>query len=209
MLNLAGHGAVVRSIAVASGGGHPAVVLRDADPVTVLSIAERDLEKHGGWTIFFDHVNRKPSESGPLVLKPNGVVVRSMGRRCVIEFDGLQGQAFFGKLRFTLYAGCELIHVQAVVTTQKGARALLYHAGLTCDPSGKSTAWIGLDDQLHRAEAGGQSAAPERVRYRTIALETATGALAPGVATGLILRSLVFTRLGSGSTRTRKARSLS
>ncbi len=178
MLNVSGQGALVRSIAVGSGRAKPVVVLRDADPVTVLSIAERDLKKRRGWTIFFDHVNRKPSQSGPLVLKLKGVVVRSMGRRCVIDLDGLEGQAFSGKLRFTLYAGCDLIHVQAVVTTQKDARALLYHAGLTCDPAGKSTAWIGLDDQWHRAKAGGQPAAPEKVRYRTIELETPTGALA-------------------------------
>ena len=177
-LNLLGGRALVHSIAVASGQGKPIVILRDVNPVTALSIAERDLKKRNGWTIFFDHVDRKPSTSGLLALKLKGVAVHSTGRRCVIDLDGLEGQGFSGKLRFTLYAGCDLVHVQAVVTTQEKARALLYHAGLTCNPNSKTTSWIGLDDQLHRAEADGRPATPQKVRYRTIALETPAGAVA-------------------------------
>ena len=41
-LNISGKGALVRSIAVASGDGKPVVVLRDADPITVISIGQRD-----------------------------------------------------------------------------------------------------------------------------------------------------------------------
>lgn len=177
-LNISGRGALVRSIAVASGGGKPVVVLRDADPVTMLSVGERDLKKRGGWTIFFDRTSRKPSESGQLTLKLKSVVVRSLGRRCIVELGGLEGQSFSGKLRFTLYAGCDLIHLQAIVQTQKDALALLYHAGLTCDPAGKAVSWIGLDDKAHRAAATARPAAPQKVRHRTIALETEAGAVA-------------------------------
>ena len=177
-LNVSGRGALVRSIAVASGAGKPVVVLRDADPVTVLSVGERDLKKRGGWTIFFDRTSRKPSESGQLTLKLKSVVVRSVGRRCVVDLGGLEGQSFSGKLRFTLYAGCDLIHVSAVVQTQKDARALLYHAGLSCDPAGKAVSWIGLDDKAHRADTTARPAAAQKVRHRTIALETEAGAVA-------------------------------
>ena len=83
-----------------------------------------------------------------------------------------------GKLRFTLYSGCDLIHLQSIVQTKKDARALLYHAGLTCDPKDKSVSWIGLDDKLHRADEVAQPAKPVKVRHRTIALETEDGALA-------------------------------
>ena len=181
MLNISGQGALVQSIAVAPGKGKPVVVLRDVDPVTVLSIGQRDLKKRGGWTIFFDRTSRKPSESGPLTLKLKSVAVRSVGRRCIVELDGLdglEGQSFSGKLRFTLYAGCDLIHLQAVVQTKKDARALLYHSGLTCDPADKAVSWIGLDNKAHRVEATAQPAEPEKVRNRTIALETKAGALA-------------------------------
>ena len=68
-LNLSGEGALVRSITVAPGNGKPVVVLRDIDPVTILTVGQRDLKKRGGWTIFFDRTSRKPSESGPLTLK--------------------------------------------------------------------------------------------------------------------------------------------
>ena len=106
-LDVSGQGALVRSIAVGLGDSEPVVVLRDANPVTVLTVGERDLKKRGGWTIFFDRVDRKPSESGLLNLKLKSATVRSVGRRCFVEFDRLEGDAFSGKLRFTLYAGCD------------------------------------------------------------------------------------------------------
>ena len=177
-LDVSSNGALVQSVAVASGDAEPVLVLRDANPVTVLTVGERDLKKRGGWTIFFDRVDRRPSESGQLNLKLQSATVQSVGKRCFIELDRLEGEAFSGKLRFTLYAGCDLIHVQAIVQTQKDARALLYHAGLTCNPEGKSVSWIGLDDKAHRADAAPRDAAPQKVRNRTIALETGSGGVA-------------------------------
>ena len=177
-LDLSGDGALVRSIAVESVDGNFVDVLRDANPVMVLTVGERDLKKRGGWTIFFDRVDRKPSESGRLNLKLQSVAARSVGRRCFLELDRLEGEAFSGKLRFTLYAGCDLIHVQAIVQTHKDARALLYHSGVTCDPSGNSVSWIGLDDEVHRADAASRDAVPQKVRNRTIALETENGGVA-------------------------------
>ena len=177
-LNISGKGSLVRSIAVGSGTSKPVVVLRDADPITVLSIGQRDLKKRGGWNIFFDPTSRKLSKSGQLTLKIKSVVVRSVGNRCIVDLGELEGSAFSGKLRFTLYSGCDLIHLQSIVQTKKDARALLYHAGLTCDPKDKSVSWIGLDDKLHRADEVAQPAKPVKVRHRTIALETEDGALA-------------------------------
>ncbi|MEM8953567.1 MAG: hypothetical protein AAGD22_05390 [Verrucomicrobiota bacterium] len=177
-ISLSGEGALVRSIAVASGEGELVSVLRDVDPATVLTLAERDLEKRNGWTIFFDHTDHKPRRTRPLSLKLEGVVVRSEGRRCVIDIARLEGHGFSGDLRFTVYSGCDLIHVQSVVSTEKEARALLYDAGLTCDPDGKSVAWIGLDDRVHRIEAGGFTGTPQKVLHRTIAVETETGGVA-------------------------------
>ena len=177
-MNVSGSGPLVRAIAVTKGKGDAVVVLRDADPITVVTVGKRDLKKRGGWTIFFDRTSRKPSESGRLKFKLESVVVRSVGQRCIVECDGLKGESFSGTLRFTLYAGCDLIHVQAVVRTKKDARALLYHAGLTCNPKGKHISWIGLDDKAHRTQATERPAAPEKVRHRTIAIETESGGVA-------------------------------
>ena len=93
-LNISGQGALVRSITVTPGNGKPVVVLRDTDPVTVLSVGQRDLKKRGGWTIFFDRTSRKPSESGKLTLKLESVVVRSVGHRCIVDLGGLEGKSF-------------------------------------------------------------------------------------------------------------------
>ena len=177
-LNLSKQGALVRSISVTPDKGKPVSVLRDIDPVTVLTVGERDLKKRNGWTIFFDRTSRKPSESGLLELKLNSVTVQSVGRRCIIDLDKLEGQTFSGKLRFTIYAGCDLIHLQSILQTKQDSRALLYHSGLTCDPNGKMVSWVGLNDQVRRVQAAKGPASPERVRHRTIALETEAGALA-------------------------------
>jgi hypothetical protein len=177
-LNLSGQGALVRSIAVAPGQEKLTEVIRDIDPVTVLTVGQRDLKKRGGWTIFFDRTSRKPSESGLLTLKLKSAIVRSVGKRCMVDLGELQGESFSGKLRFTIYAGCDLIHLQSVVQTKEDARALLYHAGLTCEPTGKTVSWIGLDDKVHQVSAVMQPAEPEKVRHRTIALETEAGSLA-------------------------------
>ena len=177
-LNLSGKDALVESIAVGKDDGKPVVVLRDADPFSVLTIGQRDLKKRGGWTIFFDRTSRKPSESGKLDFKLDSVVARSKGKRCVVDLEGLEGQSFSGKWRFTFYAGCDLIHLQAVVETKKDARALLYHTGLTCDPKGKAVSWIGLDDKGRVLEATSRKARPEKTRNRAIALETRAGSVA-------------------------------
>jgi len=176
--NLSGKGALVQSVAVTRDGSKPVVVLRDAEPVTVLTVGKRDLKKRGGWTIFFDRTSRKPSESGKLDFKLDSVVVRSKGNRCMIDLDGLEGQSFSGKWHFTLYAGCDLIHLQAIVRTDKDSKALLYHAGLTCDPARKKVSWIGLDDQVHSTKTTDEAARPEKTRNRVISLETKDGAVA-------------------------------
>jgi len=177
-LNLSGKDALVESIAVGKDDGKPVVVLRDADPFSVLTIGQRDLKKRGGWTIFFDRTSRKPSESGKLDFKLDSVTARSKGNRCMVDLAGLEGQSFSGKWRFTFYAGCDLIHLQAVVETKKDARALLYHTGLTCDPKGKAVSWIGLDDKAREVKATSREAQPEKTRNRAIALETQTGSVA-------------------------------
>ena len=177
-LNLSGEEALVKSIAVGKDGDKPVVVLRDADPFCVLTIGQRDLKKRGGWTIFFDRTSRKPSESGKLDFKLDSVLARSKGNRCVVDLEGLEGQSFSGKWRFTFYAGCDLIHLQAVVETKKDARALLYHTGLTCVPKGKAVSWIGLDDKVQEVRATPREAQPEKTRNRAIALETQAGSVA-------------------------------
>ena len=177
-LNISGNGSLVKSINVKSGTNNPITILQNAHPAILLTISERDLNKRNGWTIFFDRVDRKPRETEKLRLKPETVKVKSIGQRCFIDIDKLEGQSFSGRLRFIIYAGCDLIHVRAIVKTQQKARALLYHAGLTCDPESKSISWIGLDDTVHNTKAKPRSAAPQKTRHRTIAIETETGGVA-------------------------------
>ena len=177
-LNISGNGSLIKSIKVKSATDNPITILDNAHPAIMLTISERDLNKRNGWTIFFDRVDRKPRESEELKLKPEAVIVKSIGQRCFIDINKLEGQSFSGRLRFIIYEGCDLIHVRAIVKTQQKARALLYHAGLTCDPEGKAISWIGLDDTIHITQAKPRSASPQKTRHRTIAIETDAGGVA-------------------------------
>ena len=177
-LNISGNGSLIKSIKVKSGTNNPITILHNAHPAIMLTISERDLNKRNGWTIFFDRVDRKPRESEELKLKPETVIVKSIGQRCFIDINNLEGQSFSGRLRFIIYEGCDLIHVRAIVKTQQKARALLYHAGLTCDPEDKAISWIGLDNIIHNTQAKPRSASPQKTRHRTIAIETDAGGVA-------------------------------
>lgn len=178
ILNTTPNTHLIKAITITPKNVQPATVLRNATPITVLTVGQRDLKKRNGWTIFFDRTSHKPSTTKPLTLNLKSITVKSIGNRCLVDVDTLNGNNFTGKLRFTLYAGCDLIHIQAIVSTKQNARAILYHAGLTTNLTDKSITYIGLDDQFHSTPASTNPAKSAKVRFRTIALKTKFGAIA-------------------------------
>jgi hypothetical protein len=163
----------------ASANGSATSLLGNVDPALFLTVGIRDLSKHG-WNVFFDNPPRRPHETFAGVLKRERVQVQNQGRRATVIFDGLSAGPFRGELRFTVYAGCRLVNIEAVVSTDKEDCAFLYDAGLTsAAPDWKTVAWVDTDDRLRRVAAMSQeTATPVAVRQRTLVVESAGGSVA-------------------------------
>jgi hypothetical protein len=154
-------------------------LIRNINPVTFLTVGTRDLSKQG-WNVFFDNPPLRPHTTYRAVLSKEKVRIESQGRHSSIIIDGISAGPFRGDLRFTVYPGCRLIHVEAVLSTEKDACAILYDAGLTSPkPDWKSVAWMDTDDQLQRVQTNSQpSAVPLAARHRTIIAENDGGCVA-------------------------------
>src|SRR5262249_33751797 len=139
--------------------GEAAPLMKNLEPVTFLTVGVRDLSKQG-WNVFFDNPPRRPHETFQAKLERKRARVESHGRRCTVIIDELAAGPFRGDLRFTVYAGCRLVHVEAVLTTEKDACAILYDTGLSSPkPSWKSLAWLDTGDRWQRADAMSQKEA--------------------------------------------------
>jgi hypothetical protein len=162
-----------------TANGRSTPLVRRVNPVTFLTVGTRDLSKQG-WNVFFDNPPLRPHKTFAAALERNKVRVRSQGRRSTVIIDGLSAGPFRGDLRFTVYPGCRLVHVEAVVRTDKDACAILYDAGLTSTaPDWKTVAWLDTGDRLRRVRATSQkAAAPVAARHRAIVAEGDGGSVA-------------------------------
>jgi hypothetical protein len=159
--------------------GPTSPLLRNVNPMTRLTVGIRDLSKQG-WNAFFDNPPHRPHATFDAVLQPKKVRAHSQGRHSTLILDGLTAGPFHGDLRFTVYAGCRLVHTEAVVSTEKDACAILYEAGLTsAKPDWKTIAWLDTKDELQRVSATSQEkATPVAARHRTIIAESDGGSVA-------------------------------
>lgn len=171
---------LIEEMGIVKAAGAPATPLvRNVNPVTLLTVGSRDLSKHG-WNVFFDNPPRRPHETFLASLAATKAVVRSQGRRATVVFDGLSAGPFKGNLQFTVYPNCPLVHVEAVISTEKEPCAILYDAGLTTPtPDWATVAWLDTDDKLQRVSATSLgNAAPVAVRHRAIVAEGVNGSVA-------------------------------
>lgn len=106
-------------------------ILNQLNPEFILWIGTRDLEKRQGWRIFFDRVQRTIYSSERTELTPKNVSITRKHGRMTIKVDGLSSRHFKGSLVFTLFKGSSLIKMEAQVSTERPATALLYHCGLS------------------------------------------------------------------------------
>ena len=165
----------------ADGAAVPLV--RNTQPVTLLTVGVRDLAAQG-WNVFFDNPPTRPHETFLARLEKQKVRVQSQGCRTTVIVETLTAGPFHGDLRFTFYAGCRLIHAEAVLSTEKDACAILYDTGLTgcaAESPGKfqTIAWLDSNDQWHRAPAGtDRPAEAVAVRHRVLIAESQEGSLA-------------------------------
>jgi hypothetical protein len=170
------------SLAIAPGGsgtGTAAITLLEAvDPVTFVTVGSRESPagrppEMSVFNVFFDSPAERPHQSYRSELKVERARVISEGRHATVILGPLKVGPFHGDLHVSVYRGCRLVHVEAVVSTSEERRAYLYDAGLVADsPSWDRLVWMDLDGQLQ-----GEKVRPEdrdrplAVRHRVIVAE--------------------------------------
>ncbi|UZK67695.1 hypothetical protein [Sphingomonas sp. M1-B02] len=165
---------LVRAISIAGK-----TVLGDVDPAGVITVGTRDLKQ--GWTVFFDNPRNRSFESFPLRLARSDISVRAEGGYTKVIVGGATAGPFAGTYQFTIYPGSRLVRAAMVMSTQRGATAYTFDAGLTAAASAplpwKSIAYTDMSNQIVRREAGASStpATSPKVRARMIVAEGTNG----------------------------------
>ena len=116
-------------------------IAKGLDPMVQVRIGDRDLEKNGGWTVFFDRMQRKPSEVFRAKIEQKRAIVTSNARRATVTIGDVSAGPFQGQLRWTFYSGNSFVLQEAVLKTERDATAYLYDTGLVCrqtEPTGMS-----------------------------------------------------------------------
>ncbi len=172
-LNLADETALIEHL-----GDDSTSFISNASPVFMLTVGSRDMDPRRGWIRFFDKVHKRPYRQYRAQLQVRSGKVTTDGRSASITLDGLSGGEFSGSLRFTVYAGSRLVHVQALLSTKEDRRAIVYDAGLVSSDNGwKRTAFIDSKDEWRRRDSS-SPASTIAVRHRTLIAQTGAGAVA-------------------------------
>ncbi len=82
------------------------------------------------FNVFFDTPANRPFQAYRSKLELKRVRVTSQGDRATVAIGDLTIGPFTGELRFTVYPGAALVHVESVIHTQEDTRAILYDTGL-------------------------------------------------------------------------------
>lgn len=162
-----------------SKGDQSYEIAADTDPVFLLTVGKRDLEKRKGWTIFFDNPPHAPHQTYPLNLDKKNVKVSSQGERTYIQVDSASAGPFKGAIGFTLYNGSPLVKMEAVMVTEQDSVALLYDAGLVQQSLWEEIWWANPEGYLQDRKVD-ESAQSQQVavKYRTIIGQSKEGSIA-------------------------------
>ena len=137
---------LIRSIAIASVESDFRPIAESLDPALLLRVGDRDLEKRGGWTIFFDRMQRKPSEVHTASLERVRAKVTSRFRRVMLAIGDVSAGPFQGEFRWTFFADHPFILQEAVVSTRRKRTAFLYDMGLVFrQTQPQQMSWTGAD----------------------------------------------------------------
>ena len=171
---------LITSLGIASKGGSAKTIAKELNPVTLLTIGERDMKNPAGWVAFFDNPPKRPYETFLVKLGERHMKITTEGTRTTVSLASASATTFFGDVRFTFYRHSPLLHVETVLTTQKDGRAILYDTGLTsASPGSQSIAWNDVEGKLQRTPLDAAApATPVAVAGRTIVMENKAGSLA-------------------------------
>lgn len=171
---------LIHEAAISRNGESFQPVARGLDPVLWMRVGKRDLNKRGGWTIFFDRMQRKPSELFIAEITRNTAMATSTARRATLTIGGVSAGRFRGQLRWTFYADDAFVLQEAVLITEQQGAAYLYDTGLVCrETAPTQVSWRDsfgpIKDEAVDAIVHAKHLA---VRGRAIAAEFAGGSIA-------------------------------
>lgn len=180
VLNLDSTKPLLEKISVTAAGKPARVIGQQLNPVTWLTVGERDLKNPAGWVAFFDDPNSRPHQTYPAVLDLNSVRVSSAAARITIHLGEVHAGSFHGELRLNFYRHSPLIHLETVVTTAENGRAILYDTGLAGhSPGWQRMVWKDDDNAVQRIKLNAEMPAiPLAVAGRALVAESAAGSLA-------------------------------
>jgi hypothetical protein len=177
---------VIESLAIAAGAAEAGRPLFQAvEPVYFLTVGTRQAPagrppQMSIWNTFFDKPASRPHQTYCGRLDLQRLRVASEGRRASITLGDLAIGPFTGELVFTVYSGSRLLHVEAVVATEEGRRAILYDTGLAGkSPGWQHLAWTDTEGRLQHTSVDPELPdQPAVVRYRTLVAESPHGSVA-------------------------------
>ena len=159
--------------------------IENVDPVTFLLVGSRQSPadrppEMSVFNVFFDTPANRPFQAYRSKLELKQVRVTSQGHRATVGIGELTIGPFMGELRFTVYPGAALVHVESVIHTREDARAILYDTGLAMgSPSEPRFTWMDTEGKLQReAPAADTKDRHLAVRHRALAAETQFGSVA-------------------------------
>ncbi len=181
--NLRPDAPLIQSLGWTPAGQPTRVIATQLDPVTTLTIGERDkrkFEQAFRGMVFFENPRQKPHETHAVKLTKTRARVFNTGQRVTVCIGDVAAGSFRGELRFTFYPNSPLIHAETVVSTTEELRAILYDTGLaSATPDWKQMVWLdSLGNLRHEALDADAKARPLAVKQRTVVAENTQGSLA-------------------------------
>ena len=149
------------------------------NPMVQVRVGNRDLQRRGGWTIFFDRMQRKPNQVFRATIRKKNAEVTSNARRATLTIGDVSAGPFQGYLRWTFYAGNSFVLQEAVLKTELDGQAFLFDTGLLCRSTNPtSMVWRDSNGPL-RSEAVDAIKQPRNlaVRGRAIAAQFPNGSV--------------------------------
>ena len=183
ILNLTPDQPLIQSCGYSHGHQPVQNLATQLDPVTTLTIGERDPEKAAKafqGMVFFENPRERPYQTYLVSLTKTGVRVVSEGSRTTIIIGGATAGSFKGDFRLTFYRNSPLIRAETVVTTDEKLRAILYDTGLSSQtPDWTTMVWNDpLGPIKYVAVSACTNATPLAVKGRTLVAEGKNGSLA-------------------------------
>ncbi len=183
ILNFRADQPLITSLGVSKNGQPVKTIASQLDPVTSLTIGERDPKKAAeGYQgmVFFEKLWQQPHQTYLVTLTNHTARISSEANRTTISIGGVTAGSFNGELRFTFYRNSPLIHMDTVVSTHEKLRAILYDTGLSSTaPDWSKMVWADPLGKIQTSPVVANAPAqPMAVKYRTMIAQGSNGSIA-------------------------------